>query len=159
MTRCCKTTESVVAAVDKLKGDGKAPIRLKDYQITGDVLTLALRANVQKGNTARAEQILGYLNRLAGEEGAGVAETNNVLRSLIGDLQVQVKELKKANDPAKLKATVKNFSAFIDKLADKKDQGLEVKDVMFLATCYSSLEEYAKAAEPLCQDPAAQAAR
>jgi hypothetical protein len=141
-----RTTEPVVAAVEKLKSDGKSPIRLKDYQVTGDVLTLALRANVQKGNTARAEQILGYLNRLAGEEGAGVAETTNVLRSLIGDLQIQVRDLKKANDTAKLKATVINFSAFIDKLADKKGQGLDIKDVMFLATCYSSLEEYAKAA-------------
>ena len=152
-----RTTESVVAAVDKLKGDGKSPIRLKDYQITGDVLTLALRANVQKGNTARAEQILGYLNRLAGEEGVGVAETNNVLRSLIGDLQVQVKELKKTNDPAKLKATVRNFSAFIDKLADKKDKRLEAKDVIFLANCYSSLEEYGKAANLYARIPPPQA--
>ena len=142
-----QTTGAVVAALDKLKGDGTSPIRLKDYQITGDVLTLALRANVQKGNTGRAEQILGYLNRLTGEEGVGAAETTNVLRSLIGDLQVQVKELKKTNDPAKLKATVKNFSAFIDKLVGNRGKALGVKDVMFLATCYSSLEEYAKAAQ------------
>ncbi|HWY86811.1 MAG TPA: hypothetical protein VNX28_08800 [Gemmataceae bacterium] len=143
-----RTTDDVVAAVEKLKGDGSAPIRLKDYQVTGDILGLALRANVQKGNTAKAKDILNYLDRLTGEEaGVGAAESANVLRTLIGDLQSQVRELKKANEPAKLKATVKNFSAFIDELKAKKEKGLELKDIMFLATCYSSLEEYAKAAK------------
>ena len=142
-----RTTEDVVLAVEKLKGDGAPPIRLKDYQVTGDILGLALRANVQQGNTAKAKQILGYLDRLTGDEaGVGAAESANVLRSLIGDLQAQVKDLKKANDPAKLKGTVKNFSAFIDELASKKEKGLDLKDTMFLATCYSSLEEYSKAA-------------
>ncbi len=40
----------------------------------------------RRGNIAKAEQILGYLDRLTGEEG-GVIEANNVLGSLIGDLQ------------------------------------------------------------------------
>jgi hypothetical protein len=141
-----KATEDVVALVDKLKGDGKSPIRLKDYQATGQILGLVLRANVQKGNIDKAKQILGYLERLTGVEGGGVAETTNVLRSLIGDLQMQVRDLKKANDTAGLKATVKNFSAFIDELAKKKDRGLDLKDITFLANCYSSLEEYPKAA-------------
>jgi hypothetical protein len=141
-----KATADVVAAVEKAKGDGKSPIRLKDYQATGQILGLVLRAHVQKGNIDHAKQILGYLERLTGEEGGGVAETTNVLRSLIGDLQTQVKELKKANDHAKLKATVQNFSAFIDELANKKDKGLDLKDILFLANCYSSLEEYPKAA-------------
>src|SRR6185295_582661 len=98
-----------------------------------------------KGNTARAKAILGYLDRLAGEEG-NVAETSTVFRALVGDLQAQVKDLKKAGKTAQLKTTVANFSAFIDELAGKKEKSLDVKDVVFLASCYSSLEEYAKAA-------------
>src|SRR5207249_3674842 len=115
------------------QGAGGGPIRLKDYQVTGDILGLVLRANVQKGNTFKAKQIFGYLERLTGEDAGGVAEATNVLRSLIGDLQTQVTELKKANDPAKLRATVKNFSAFIDDLAKKDDQKgktLDWKDII-----------------------------
>jgi hypothetical protein len=153
------TTDDVVAAVAKRGGDGRAPIRFKDYQVTGDILGLALRANVQKGNLTKARQILGYLERLGGDDGGGVAETSNVLHSLIGDLQAQVTELKKANDPVKLRATVKNFSAFIDELAkkDTKDKGLELKDITFLAKCYASLEEHAKAANLYAQIPAPRA--
>jgi hypothetical protein len=149
-------TEEIVAAVAKQASDARTPIRLKDYQVTGDVLGLALRANVQKGNLPKARQILGYLERLSGEDGGGVAETSNVLHSLIGDLQAQVTELKKANDSARLKATLKNFSAFIDDLAtkdSKKDKGLELKDITFLAKCYASLEEHAKAANLYAQIP------
>src|SRR5262249_12283718 len=132
------STEADVPLQDKKKGDGKAPIRIKDFDVTGDVLGLALRADVQKRNTLRAKQILGYLRRLAGE-GQGAAEPTTVPRSLIGDLQVQVRELKKSGDKAKLDTTIKNFSAFIDDLANKKEGkgGLQLKDVMFLATCYS----------------------
>ena len=146
------TTEKTVADVAKGNSDGKAPIKIRDYQVTGDLLGLALRANVQKGNIARAEQILGYLDRLTGEEG-GITESNNVLSSLIGDLQAQVKELKRTNDVGRLKSTVKNFSAFIDKLAAKNEKGLDIKDIKFLATCYSSLEEYAKAANLYAKIP------
>jgi hypothetical protein len=151
------TTADVVLAVEQNKGGGTAPIRLKDYQVTGDILGLALRANVQNGNLFKAKQILGYLERLTGEEGGGVAETSGVLHSLIGDLGAQIKELKKANDPDKLRATVKNFSAFIDDVAlallAKKDKGLDLKDTMFLAKCYASLEEYAKAANLYAKIP------
>jgi hypothetical protein len=139
------TTDKTVADVAKAKGDGKSPIRIRDYQVTGNLLGLALRANVQKGNIAKAEQILGCLDRLTGEEG-GVIEANNVLGSLIGDLQAQIKELKRTNDSDRLKSTVKNFSSFIDKLAAKNEKGFDTKTIKFLATCYSSLEEYSKAA-------------
>ncbi len=122
--------------------------------MTGDILGLALRANVQKGNIEKAKKILGYLDRLTGEEGGLGGGSSTVLRSLIGDLQVQVKELKKANDLPKLKATVKVFSAFIDDLANKKDKGLDLKDITFLATCYASLDEYPKAANLYSKIPA-----
>ena len=86
-----------------------------------------------------------------------MAETSGVLHSLIGDLGAYIKDLKMANDPAKLRATVKNFSAFIDDVAlallAKKDKGLDLKDTMFLAKCYASLEEYAKAANLYAKIP------
>ena len=58
--RVLTTTADVVAVVEQQKGVGIAPIRLKDYQVTGDILGLALRANVQKGNVAKAKKIVGY---------------------------------------------------------------------------------------------------
>ncbi len=82
-----------------------------------------------------------------------MAESSHVLRSLIGDLQTQIKELKKTDEPAKLKSTVANFSAFIDKLAGKKATALDLKETVFLANCYSSLEEYAKAASLYARIP------
>ncbi len=140
-------TKDTVARFEKLKGDGKAPIRLKDYVVSGEVLGLALRANVQKGNIAKAEEILSYLDRLAGEEENALAGTTSVLRSLIDDLRHQVHDLKQAKDEAKLKTTVANFSAFLDKLAGQAEKkGLQVNDIMFLANCYYSLDQYCRAA-------------
>jgi hypothetical protein len=153
-----QVTAPVEAAVEQKKGDGKGPIRVKDYQVTGDILGLALRAHVQKGDILKAKQLFGYLERLASDEAEGaVIETTNVLRSLIGDLQNQVADLKKANDQAKLRATVKNFSTFLDDLAKKdlnnKDRKLDIRDITFLARCYASLEDYGKAANLFAQVP------
>ncbi len=54
--------------------------------------------------------------------------------------------MQRTSDTERLKSTVKNFSAFIDKLAAKDEKGFDTKTIKFLATCYSSLEEYSKAA-------------
>ncbi|MCI0737915.1 MAG: hypothetical protein L0Y72_02645, partial [Gemmataceae bacterium] len=140
-------TKDTVARFEKLKGDGKAPIRLKDYVVTGEVLGLALRANVQKGNIAKAEEILSFLDRLSGEEENALAGTTSVLKTLIDDLRIQVRDLKQAKDDAKLKTTVANFSAFLDKLAGQAEKkGLQVSDIMFLANCYYSLDQFCRAA-------------
>src|SRR5207244_5032025 len=64
-----KLAGEVVAQVEKL-GAAEGPIRLKDFEVTGNILGLALRANVQKGETAKAKSILKLLERLSGDDDA-----------------------------------------------------------------------------------------
>ena len=62
-----KATENVVKTVIEQgkKAQGE-PIRIKDYRITGDIIGLALRANVQNGNADQGKKILDVLQRLSG---------------------------------------------------------------------------------------------
>src|SRR5207249_6831616 len=60
-----KATLPTVEAVKKL--DSGKELKLKDYEVTGDVLGLALRANVQKGNLTQGKALLGMLKRLRPE--------------------------------------------------------------------------------------------
>jgi hypothetical protein len=136
---------AVIDEVKKIGGKGDGPIRMKDYQITGEVLGLALRASVQKGKIDDAKNILKLMQRLTGEDGL-LADPTATLRALVQELQIQVKELRKAGDSVRLKDTVKNFSAFVDELAKRPDKkGLEAKDYFFLANCYDSLGQHEKA--------------
>jgi hypothetical protein len=72
-----------------------------------------------------------------------------ILKSLIADLDAQIKTLRKdKKDEAKLQQTVKNLSTFFDDLVKGKDiSKLKHNDIMFLANCYASLDQNAKAAD------------
>lgn len=142
-------TAPVVALVGKLGAKVKGDIKMKDYQVTGEILGLALRAQVQKGNIPEAKAVLRNLERLTGEEEGLLVETTNVLRNLVTDLQIQVQELKKAKNEKKLQGVVDNFSKFLDELIPKDGKGksLQAGDLAFLANCYISLERWCKAAE------------
>ncbi len=52
-------TDKTVADVAKANGAGKAPIRIRDYQVTGNLLGLALRANVQTRKYRQGRANLG----------------------------------------------------------------------------------------------------
>jgi hypothetical protein len=149
-----KMVESIKALA---KGDG--PIKMKDYKVTGEFLGLVLRANVQKAKIEEAKGILRLMERLTGEEAGVGAETVNVLRSLVEDLQVQVRDLKKAGDPTKLKETITNFSTFLDELVKGAEakKALDLGDITFLANCYMSLEQFCKAAGLFARVPAPKA--
>src|SRR5262249_28893716 len=147
-------TAPTLAEVQKA-GQKPGPITLKDYRLVGDLLALRLRANVQLGNVKEALAVdLPLLRRLAPEDGLN-ADPTAVLRALVRELDVQVKELRKKGDKAKLQVTVTNFSAFLDELA--KDVDLPAKQpekaelfrqtLMFLGNSYSSLSQHDRAAK------------
>jgi hypothetical protein len=144
-----KPTTDAVAKLDK---DKKAPIRLKDFQVTGDVIGLALRAEVQKGDVAAAKTLLGRLKRLRGtEDGIGADDASAaVIRNLLGDIAGQVQTLKKENDKAKLAATVEKFGTFLDELTkdfDPKTKKIPPDELRLLANAFASLDQYKKAAD------------
>lgn len=147
-----RLTGKVVADVTALgKGGGK--IQLEDYQITGDLLGLALRANVQKGNVSKAQQILDLIQRLTDKNDV-VVDPGAVLRNLLGELQTQLKELRSKGNQEKLRATIGSFSNFLDAVMKQRGtKGLQSSEILFLANCFASLEQHAKAADLLRQIP------
>ena len=44
----------------KAKASGDGPIRMKDFQLTSEVMGLALRASVQLGKIEDAKTMIGY---------------------------------------------------------------------------------------------------
>ncbi len=150
-------TDLTGGIVDQVKKEGAkpGPIRMKDFQITGDIIGLAMRATVQKGKIAEARDLLRLLERLHGEEDALAANPANVLRILVKELEIQVRDLQKAGDQAKLDQTVKHFSAFLVELTKNPGpKGLAKHDLYFLGNCYSSLKQHDKAVEFFRQVPA-----
>jgi hypothetical protein len=135
--------------LDQVRALGKSggKIELADTQMTGDILGLALRAQVQKGDIKSAQETLDLMQRLSG------ADPTASLRSLLGELQAQIKELRAKGDKARLTQTVETFSKFIDALGEQhgKKATLTRNDILFLANAYNSLEQYAKAAKLYAQ--------
>jgi hypothetical protein len=146
-------TGSVVDMVKKEAAKGGV-IRLEDFQVTGEILGLALRANVQKGKVDEAKLILKSLENLKGPEDSALADSTGVLRNLVVELQVQIRDLQKAGNQEKLKKTVANFSEFLDALVKQSDKkGLDKSDLFFLARCYDSLDQHEKAAKLYARYP------
>jgi hypothetical protein len=137
-------TGAVVVEVQKL-GAKAGPIPMREYQVVGDILGLALRASVQKGKIAEAKNVLALIQRLT-SDGGEFADRTGVLRTLVQDLEVQVRALKKANDAAKLKTFVGNFTGLVDEMA-KGTKGVDPTTFFFLARLYDSLDQHQKAAD------------
>ena len=122
-------------------------IKRKDYRVTGDILGLALRANVQKGDVEKGKAILNVLQRLR-DEGGHKGETGNVVAALLNDIAGQIRVMKENKDSA-LQKTKGNYSAFLDAIAkefeDKKSY--DNNSASMLAHAYLSLDFPAKAAD------------
>ncbi len=147
-------TGDVVAEVKKLGQAEKGAIKLRDYQLTGEILGLAMRADVQKGKIAEAKEVLALLRRLSGPDDAAEATSAGaVLKTLVLELKSQVRDLKAKQQTKQLDATVKNFSAFLDEMARQFSKNPSRDDLMFLAASYSSLEKYGEAAKLYAQIP------
>jgi hypothetical protein len=117
---------------------------MKDYRVTSDILSLALRANVQKGDVAKGKAILDVLQRVADEN--DVRKSGNVVAVLLNDISGQIKRMKETNDPA-LKTTKGNYVAFLDVIAaELETKGYDNNSVVLMAHAYGSLELPVKSA-------------
>jgi hypothetical protein len=116
--------------------------------VTSELLGVALRAQVQKGDIKTAKETMNLMESLAGEDGDIGAGLTNVLRELVDDLKGQVRDLKASGDTKKLKQVVGHFSDFLNDLAVKiHKKGATIGDITFLAGSFASLEQYEKAAD------------
>ncbi len=134
--------------VDVVREEGKkpGPIEMVDYKITGSILGLALRAHVLQGNVEQGQDILELMQRLKG----GGFDQTNVMQRLLSDMQKQVNSLRAENDKKGLKETVERFTDFLDALAKKgATDVLGLQDRLFLANCYSGLDQFERAAKLL----------
>src|SRR5262249_48833969 len=145
-------TAATLAEVRKLDQKKTGPIPLKEYRQVGEILALRLRANVQLGKVKEAlAEDLPLLRRLTPVDGLN-ADPTAVLRTMVRELDLQVKELKKKGDAAKLKVTVNNFSLFLDELSKELDQlkkqaqgekaELYRQTLTFLGNSYASLSQH-----------------
>ncbi|MBI2808828.1 MAG: hypothetical protein HYX68_27920 [Planctomycetes bacterium] len=113
-------------------------INLRDYRVTSDILSLALRANVQKGDIVKGKAILDVLQRLADEK--GVPRSGNVVGVLLNDIAGQIKRMKDGNDST-LKTTKSNYVAFLDLISKEYEtKGFDNNAAMLLARAYNSLD-------------------
>ncbi len=156
-----KVLEVTKPAVDAVKkgDDGKGgPIRLKDFQVTGDTLGLALRAEVQKGNVKEGKALLDLLKRVGdegdGKGGAAGASSERVVRNLLVEISQQVRDLKSAKNEKKLKEVVGSFTTFLDTLLKDSDlKKMPYGEIRMLADAFAGLDQHAKAAELYGQVP------
>ncbi len=147
-----KVTRPTVDAVKKLD-NGKDPIRMRDYQVTGDLLGLALRAEVRKGNIAEAKTLLDTVKRLADDgdqkADAGVNKASDrVVQNLLTEIAAQVVDLKNRKADTELKKVVGSFSTFLDTLLKDTDlRKMPMGERLLLAKAFSGLGMHDKAAE------------
>lgn len=119
-------------------------IKMKDYDVTSKILSMALRASVQKGDVAKGKAILDVLQRVADEN--DVRKSGNVVADLLNDIAGQIRRLKEANDPT-LQKTKGNYIAFLDVIAKELEtKGFDNSSVVLMAHAYNSLELPTKAA-------------
>lgn len=139
-------TKTVVDNVlEKAKAAPGQPIRLKDYRVTGDILGLALRANVQKGDVEKGKAILDVLQRLSGPNEGD--KPGPVVAVLLNDIAGQIKSMVADNDKGLIQ-TRKHYTAFLDVIAKEYDaKGYDNHAAILLGRAYSSLDLPVKAAE------------
>ncbi|MCI0458669.1 MAG: hypothetical protein L0Z62_17035 [Gemmataceae bacterium] len=139
-----------LAEVRKL-AKGNDPIKVRDHRLVGETLGLAMRANVQKGNIPEAKAILGLVRRLSAGDEADPNQARGVLQTLVLELKTQVRDLKNRGDAKQLEQTVKNFSQFLDVLAKEAGGTSSRENLLFLGSCYASLDKHAEAAKLYAQ--------
>jgi hypothetical protein len=119
-----------------------------DIALVRALLGLAMRANLQDGRTARANDILAlFLKRSAGDPDA----TNAFLQEQAQQLRAQLDELRRKGSEAQpeLAMTVDNIGTFLDQLAGPPADRLTPEVARFVALGYSALDRHKQAAEVL----------
>lgn len=143
-----KMTGEIVSDVLTLaKGKDRVPV--PNFRAVSELVALAMRAHVQKGNVTKAQELLELMQRLDAPPGElGNRDPALPLKRLIGELSRQVNELAKAKDKAKLQAYSTRFLQFFDALLKSRGtKGLDYNTVFFLARSYQILDQHEKAAE------------
>jgi hypothetical protein len=134
------------------------PIVFEDAQITGDVLGLALRAQIlsPKGDVQKAKTMLENLRRLKGK-GVDI-ESGNVVKNLLDAIALQIEPLRKEQGPAakeNLKKMVSKFSGFLEEIEKEyQKKGYDAGSAIMLAKAFDSLELHDKAAAVYGRYPA-----
>jgi hypothetical protein len=147
------TAAAVKDVLAKAGDDSVAePIKVSDARLTGNLLGVALRAHVQKGNVAEARQLVLVLRRLTDDRGTEPVGPE-VLSRIVHELKMQLRDQRKAGAKESLEATISRFSVFLEALGKVGDKGLlaDRSFVQFLALCYASLDKHAEAAKLFAQ--------
>jgi hypothetical protein len=154
-----KTIAEVVGPVEKLAKSGK-PVALKDHQLVGSFLGLALRTHLQKNEGARARDYLALLRQIRGEDGQAT-DLAGVLGSLADELQEQVRVLKEKSDTEGVRRTVQGCSVVLEELTRELDElakdparrATYLKTLQFVADTYAGLDRHEEAARLYQQYP------
>jgi hypothetical protein len=126
---------------------------LNDPKGVRNIQGLALRANVQEGNTERAHEILTKM--LEKKEDGDLEGTSAILAELVDQLRSQVDQLRDKGPSAQkeLNQTIAKFSAFLGELAKQSPDKLGPDLIRFLAFGYAGLQKHEQAAEFLSRIP------
>lgn len=145
-----KVLKQTGPAVEQLASAGKESkglLKRADAAVAGDLLGLALRAQIQLGNVAEARQLMLLLRRLADEK-TGEPVGAEVLTRAVGELKLQMADLRKAGDKAGLEATVTKFGAFLEAVGKDDPKLLADRQfLIFLGNCYAGVDRHAEAAK------------
>jgi hypothetical protein len=121
----------------------------QNVQLMRGLMIVALQAAILEENSSRCMQLLGSLQKSAGDASVGTS----VYVQIVQEIHKHITELK-AGGPAKkaqLDKTVASFMAFLDTVAKKQ---LTPEIIFFLANAYSSLDKHAEAGALLAKIPA-----
>jgi hypothetical protein len=131
-------------------GEGGAPAQVMLARVQREVLLLDLRSSIQLGQVEEASKLLQSLQKLSpgGSEGGTSAA---VLTQIVRDLESQMAQLRRQNDPAQLRKTEASFAAFLDQLAGGANLTPEAR--LELARGYGSIDQHAKAIDLLSKYP------
>lgn len=153
-----EVTKPTVDAVKKADDGKGGAIKLKDFQVTGKTLGLALRAEVRRKNVKEAKELLDLVKRLGDAEGGAdglTKATETIVNNLIKEIAASIRAAKNSKDEKLLKELVSSFGGFLDTLLKDSDpKKMPLGELKMLAEAFSSLEQHDKAAELLAQFPA-----
>ena len=150
LDRFDKVIASTKNVVDQILAEAKAkkadePLKKKDYRVIADILGLALRANVQKGDVNQGKAILEVLKRLTDPEGN--SQGSKIVTTLLNDIAAQIRTMKQNKQDTQLQQTKKHYSGFLDEIAKEYDaRGYDNASANMLGHAFLSLEFPCKAA-------------
>jgi TolA-binding protein len=151
--RVLELLEPLVVAATKDDSPEKPNLQ-KNQSLGTGLLIYALKSNIKLLNIDGTDRVLGALEAVVGEEGAGITNNLKLLAVLIRE---QIEEIRKKGDKAALDAAIGGYVKILDKRTKNAKPSPEL--VRAVAVCYSGMEKHAEAAAMLekVPDPKAKA--